>query len=265
MMANASDGAFDRVQPWLLNQLNGVRKVDGMSPWQKGCPALIPKLTSSAFWDTSPTGRLGWVSALEAAAPLIKEELAALRGQSTFQPYRAPTTSHEGSQAADGVGSVSHDSGDWSVYYLYLHNMDFAENRARCPETCKAIDAVGSQYHHAMFSALAPCTHVTKHCGPTNKKLRCHLPLVVPPGDTCRIRVGDETRTVQEGRCLVFDDSWEHEAWNDGDGTRVVLILDVWHPDLQVWKICLGVPLTRLLFSSGRSVRHFSEFLNNFV
>jgi len=52
------------------------------------------------------------------------------------------------------------------------------------------------------------------------------------------MRVGDETRTVQEGKCVVFDDSWEHEAWNDGDGTRVVLILDVWHPDLQVCKLC---------------------------
>jgi len=197
MMANDSDGTFDRVQPWLLNQLNGVRKVDGMSPWQKSCPALIPGLASSAFWDTSPSGRLGWVAALEAAAPRIRNELERLRGRSSFQPYRAPTSAHEGLQATDGVGSVSHDLGDWSVYYLYLHNLDFAENRARCPQTCEAIDAVDSQYHHAMFSALAPATHVIKHCGPTNKKLRCHLPLMVPQGGACRLRVGGETRVVE--------------------------------------------------------------------
>lgn len=237
MMANDTQtgaGTFDRVQPWLLNQLNGVRRVPGMSPWQKGCPALIPGLASSAFWDTSPSGRLGgWVSALEAAAPLIRDELLSLRGTTGFQPYRAPATSHEGSQAADGVGSVSHDKGEWSVFYLFLHNLEFTQNRLRCPETCKAIDLVKQQYHHAFFSALAPSTHVTKHCGPTNKKLRCHLPLIVPPGDACRIRVGDETRVVEEFKCIVFDDSWEHEAWNESDGTRVVLIMDVWHPDLS--------------------------------
>lgn len=172
------------------------------------------------------------MAALEASFHVIREELLALRGLSAFQPYRAPSA--PSAQAApDGVGSVSHDSGDWSVSYLYLHNLDFTENRDRCPETCKAIEAIGGQYHHAFFSALAPSTHITKHHGPTNKKLRCHLPLVVPPGDGSRLRVGDETRSLSEGKCVIFDDSFEHEAWNDDpERTRCVLILDVWHPDL---------------------------------
>ena len=69
--------------------------------------------------------------------------------------------------------------------------------------------------------------------GPTNRKLRCHLPLIVPEGGLCRLRVGDQTVTLEEGKCYLFDDSFEHEAFNDADTPRVVLIIDVWHPDLS--------------------------------
>ena len=205
-----------------------------MSPWQKGCPGLIPGLRSLPFWE-APALRaesLPWVAKLEGSFEAIRAELLALRGKNAFRPYRAPSSANA-TAAQDGIGSISHDAGEWNVYYLFLHNMDFAENRAHCPETCAAIEAVGSQYQHAFFSALAPGTHITKHHGPTNKKLRCHLPLVVPEGQ-CRLRVGDETRIVEEGKCMIFDDSFEHEAWNDDSKTtRIVLILDVWHPDLK--------------------------------
>jgi len=224
-----------RLQPWLLNQLNGNRKLPaGASEWQRGCPSLVPSLRSSPFWEGESLDRLPWVRALEEAAPVIRAELLALRGAGAFQPYRAPMTAAVAQQAADGIGSVSHDSGDWSVMYLFLHNLDFSANRDKCPETCKAIASIGSgHYHHAFFSALAPGTHITKHHGPTNKKLRCHLPLVVPPRQAARLRVGDEIRALEEGKCVVFDDSFEHEAWNDDpERTRLVLILDVWHPDL---------------------------------
>lgn len=77
---------------------------------------------------------------------------------------------------------------------------------------------------------LAPRTHIRRHCGPTNARLRLHLGLVVPDG--CSIRVGDEVRTWVEGRCLLFDDSFEHEVRNDTDRARVVLLLRFFHPDL---------------------------------
>ena len=99
---------------------------------------------------------------------------------------------------------------------------------------------------------MAPKTHISKHHGPTNKKLRVHLPLIVPnddddgtnkDGDTdtttksikksCRLRVGDDIINVTEGKCYIFDDSLEHEAWNDhSNQARIVLIFDIWHPDL---------------------------------
>jgi aspartate beta-hydroxylase len=75
-----------------------------------------------------------------------------------------------------------------------------------------------------------PGAHITAHCGPSNVSLTLHLGLSVPP--ETEIRVGDETRRWQEGKCLVLDDSFEHEVWNRGERTRFILLLEVWHPDL---------------------------------
>jgi aspartyl/asparaginyl beta-hydroxylase (cupin superfamily) len=82
-----------------------------------------------------------------------------------------------------------------------------------------------------MFSLLAPNTHIPPHVGVNNARLVCHLPLVVPPG--CWFRVGAERREWQVGQAFVFDDTIEHEAMNPSDELRVVLIFDVWHPDLS--------------------------------
>lgn len=87
------------------------------------------------------------------------------------------------------------------------------------------------QYKHAFFSAMSPDTHILKHHGPTNKKLRFHLPLIGVEGS--RLRVDTETRELQSGKPYVFDDSFEHEAWHDGSNTRIILIADLWHPDLS--------------------------------
>jgi len=77
---------------------------------------------------------------------------------------------------------------------------------------------------------VTPGTHIIKHNGPTNKKLRLHFPLLGV--DKSRLRVGEETKFQEAGKCYIFDDSFEHEAWHDGNETRVILIVDLWHPDL---------------------------------
>jgi aspartyl/asparaginyl beta-hydroxylase (cupin superfamily) len=84
---------------------------------------------------------------------------------------------------------------------------------------------------NAMFSLLAPRTHIPPHTGVSNTRLVCHLPLIVPPN--CRFRVGATTREWNVGEAFVFDDTIEHEAWNDSDQLRVVLILDLWPPALS--------------------------------
>lgn len=95
---------------------------------------------------------------------------------------------------------------------------------------------VSRNYEHVFFSALAPATHVRPHHGPTNKKLRCQLPLIVPSGNgnRCWLRVHDQVVHLEEGKCIVFDDSFEHEAINESKTEpRIILIFDVWHPDLS--------------------------------
>lgn len=78
---------------------------------------------------------------------------------------------------------------------------------------------------------MVPGTHITPHNGPTSKKLRVHLPLVGTQGAS--MRVGDETRELEEGKCIIFDDSFNHEAWHNGEQTRINLIVDFWHPELS--------------------------------
>ena len=84
----------------------------------------------------------------------------------------------------------------------------------------------------AFFSILEPHTKIPPHTGITNARLTVHLPLIVPPG--CRFRVGGETREWRAGSAWVFDDTIEHEAWNDSDAARAILIFDVWNPQLTL-------------------------------
>ena len=83
----------------------------------------------------------------------------------------------------------------------------------------------------ALFSLLQPGAHIKPHTGLFNTRLICHVPLIVPRG--CQIRVGNETREWEEGKALIFDDSFEHEAWNRSAEARVVLIFEVWRPEIS--------------------------------
>ena len=120
----------------------------------------------------------------------------------------------------------------WSTYFLIKNGRRLEEHLARCPRTAALLAAaplceVPRHAPTAFFSVLAPRTHIPPHTGVTNTRLIVHLPLVVPPG--CHYRVGAERREWQEGRAWVFDDTFEHEAWNDSGEPRVVLIFDVWN------------------------------------
>lgn len=148
-----------------------------------------------------------------------------------FQPYRGPSWISD-IPAKDGVGNESIDSGQWNVYYLFLHNLKFDKNCENCPITVESLEKiVPRQYHHAFISAMNPGTHIMKHYGPTNKKLRLHLPILGAKG--AKLRVGDQIKELEEGKAYIFDDSFEHEAWHNGEETRVILIADLWHPDLS--------------------------------
>ncbi len=113
--------------------------------------------------------------------------------------------------------------GGWDVFGLYAFGRRLDENCARCPRTRELVESVPGMTT-AGFSVLAASARITPHVGYSKAVLRCHLGLVVPDG--CALRVAGEVREWQEGRCLIFDDTLEHEAWNQGSSPRAALLID---------------------------------------
>ena len=125
---------------------------------------------------------------------------------------------------------------DWTAIHLIERGQTVAANAAHCPVTMEFLGrmdqpAIAGCAANAMFSLLAPRTHIPPHVGVANFRLLCHLPLIVP--NRCWFRVGADTRDFAEGQAWVFDDTIEHEAKNETDRLRVILIFDLWHPDLS--------------------------------
>jgi beta-hydroxylase len=119
---------------------------------------------------------------------------------------------------------------NWKTFVFYGFGIRVDSNCERCPETARLLDQL-PDIENAWFSILSPRYHIPAHHGPTNGIIRVHLPLMVPRDrENCRIRVGDEILHWDEGKCIVFDDYYNHEVWNDTDETRVVLFFDVDRP-----------------------------------
>lgn len=140
--------------------------------------------------------------------------------------------------------------------------MDFGEPQpaalARCPATRDALEAIPraelpGRCPNAFFSILQPRTRIPPHGGVSNTRLTVHLPLIVPNG--CGFRVGGETREWRIGEAFVFDDTIEHEAWNDSDHPRAVLIFDVWNPYLTA----LERRMLQTLYVATDAAGHSSE------
>lgn len=117
----------------------------------------------------------------------------------------------------------------WQVFTFMLFGIRSKENAALCPETAKLLLSI-PQIISCDFSSLKGNTHILPHTGFTKTVLRCHLPLIVPSGEQCGIRVGDEVKHWKEGELIIFDDSFEHEAWNRSEEERVVLMFDIPNP-----------------------------------
>jgi aspartyl/asparaginyl beta-hydroxylase (cupin superfamily) len=187
----------------------------------------IPRLPAIPFYDRS---QFPWLHLLESKTDEIRAELlAALQSQrDQFSPYIA----YRPGDPVNQWRELNH-SMKWSAFHLWRGGVPVQENLQRCPVTAQALasmptaDIVGL-CPNAMFSALQPKTHIPPHHGETNARLVAHLPLIVPP--RCWLRVGYEKREWNLGEVMVFDDTIEHEAMNDSDELRVVLIFDVWNP-----------------------------------
>lgn len=200
-------------------------------PYPSLCNQLhVPRLPAIPFFERT---QFEWIEALEGRVDAIIGEFQAVSeaDQNGFRPYVAYAPGTPVNQWQE----LNH-SRRWSSYFLWDNGAPVNDHLERCPETAAALDEVGladipGMCPNALFSALAPHTHIPPHTGDTNARLLVHLPLIVPDG--CSYRVGFERRQWKVGEALIFDDSIEHEARNDSDHLRVVLIFDIWNPLLS--------------------------------
>lgn len=189
----------------------------------------FPGLPQRQFYERA---EFDWLAGVEAAVPTMQAELqAVLSDGEDFAPYVEANADRP--RAANPL--INDPS--WGAFYFWRNGEVVAENAARCPATMAALELapmprIDKRSPIALWSLLKPGTHIQPHHGLLNTRLICHIPLIVP-GD-CALRVGNETREWREGKALIFDDSFEHEAWNRSDSTRVVLLFEIWRPEISV-------------------------------
>lgn len=195
-----------------------------------GSQLQVPRLPAIPFFERKD---FDWVEAFEAKTEAITAELKAVMAHDLgeFKPYIA----YQPGTPVNQWHELNH-SERWSTYFLWCHGEPVAEHLKACPETAQALAEVemadiDGLCPNSVFSVLAPHTRIPPHHGETNARLIVHLPLIVP--EHCLYRVGFEQRRWKVGEVLIFDDSIEHEARNDSDELRVVLIFDVWNPLLS--------------------------------
>ena len=224
---HATGQDLDRLNPRFAESL-GILAGRQEVQLQQPSSFYYPGLPQIAFYDTA---EFDWVATLEAAVPTIRNEAAAaLAGQAGIAPYvqADPTRPNRGH-------ALLGDS-RWSAFHFFEDGQPVEPNTERCPATSAALaktplPRIRGRSPMALYSILEPHTHIPPHNGMLNTRLICHLPLIVP--DNCRLRVGNHTRAVEEGKVLIFDDSIEHEAWNDSDAVRVILLFEIWRPELS--------------------------------
>lgn len=239
---------YNELEQWLRERMRDVRQQHGTAAQDRVDDCLAAFLGKKRIYNAQPTmthfprlpaipffdrADFDWLAAVEAATADIRGELERLLEASLddFSPY----VSH-----APGVPLLQwkelNNSPRWTALFLYKDGERVAANLERCPRTVAALAGapqvqIPDRGPTAFFSRLEPNTRIPPHTGSTNTRLTVHIPLIVPPG--CGFRVGSEVREWQPGTALIFDDTIEHEAWNDSDEPRVILIFDIWNPLLS--------------------------------
>lgn len=191
------------------------------SPIVQKLERLVPKYSlvgDSIFFDTE---QFPWAKELEANWPVIRKELDRVLQHTNALPNFQDIMPRQ--------QRISQDDG-WKTYYFYAFGFKAKKNCERCPETWKLLKQIPGM-KAAFFSILAPGKHIPEHRGKHKGLIRYHLGLRVPePKAACRIRIGNEIAYWEEGKSLIFDDTFPHEVWNDTDGYRTVLFIDIARP-----------------------------------
>lgn len=208
-----------------LDLLMGRRQVFLQQPTSFYFPALPQR----QFYEAR---EFDWAEEFEALAPTMVAELENLLDgrEQDFSPYLR--TEPNRPTAANPL----RDDPSWGAHYLWEDGNVVADHAALAPVTMRALATapmpfIAERSPMALYSLLRPGTHIRPHHGMLNTRLICHMPLITNPD--CAIRVGNETRSWQQGKLLIFDDSIEHEAWNRGRETRIILLFEIWRPEIS--------------------------------
>ena len=231
----AAPGALERVR-WLAYQyaLDLILAV----------PQLLIRLTRDGSRRFFEPASFPWITELEAAHPEILSEYRRISQQS-LPSY----------QDIEQVNTQINTDDQWKTYFLHYYGYRLAKAERECPATVAALHKVpGLQF--AMLSILAPGKHIPAHKGPYAGVLRYHLGVDVPEG--CVLRIDEERRSWQNGKSLVFDDSFEHEVWNHSDRPRCVLFVDFERP--LPWPLCR---LNRWLLAQSASTQIAKDSAKN--
>jgi aspartate beta-hydroxylase len=197
-------------------------------PRQKPSFLFFPGLPSTPYLDK---GLIPEIEILEAATSGIRAELLALLPSAAGRER----VFHTGELEDANLRGLE-EPPSWNGYYFFRHGERRVENCAACPITAATLDAlplarVRGHGPEVLYSVFSPGTHLLPHRGVTNTRVVGHLPLLIP--EDCALRVGDEDHHWREGEVVLFDDTYEHEAWNRSARTRVVMIFDLWNPFLS--------------------------------
>ncbi|XP_058555654.1 aspartyl/asparaginyl beta-hydroxylase isoform X7 [Neofelis nebulosa] len=190
------------------------------SVWQRSL-YNVHGLKAQPWWTPKETGYTELVKSLERNWKLIRDEGLAVmdKAKGLFLPE----------------DENLREKGDWSQFTLWQQGRKNENACKGAPKTCSLLDkfpeTTGCRRGQIKYSVMHPGTHVWPHTGPTNCRLRMHLGLVIPK-EGCKIRCANESKTWEEGKVLIFDDSFEHEVWQDAASFRLIFIVDVWHPEL---------------------------------
>jgi aspartate beta-hydroxylase len=210
----------------LIGNLTGRRKAYVQNPLVFN----FPHMPSIEFWEKS---EFPWLEEMESQTQNILEEFTniLIADGTKSEPYMKYATGLPLDQLEELNNNL-----DWTAYHLIERGQVVPENASRCPKTISALTKLPQPQLKgrtpvALFSILKPHTHIPPHTGASNIRLLCHLPLVIPPD--CSFRVGGTWREWRLGETLIFDDTIEHEAKNDSNQARAVLIFDVENPRLK--------------------------------
>ncbi|CDW77855.1 aspartyl asparaginyl beta-hydroxylase [Stylonychia lemnae] len=197
--------------------------------YQAKCKGIIPGLRAIPIWDKN---EFKWIETLEQNYNILKDELLKMVALGKFVPNKVGAQEGDFNKAEDGIGQKFHEKGKWNIFFIFDSTGVFQENEQYVPKSVQLISKLVPNHRSwALFSAMSPGGYIKPHNGDETKRLRLILPLIGIDGSS--MRVGDEFIYFKEGNAIVFDDSFEHEAWHNGSETRVHLLMDLWHPDFS--------------------------------